>query len=166
MTWAGVLVMLLAGSVYGQRPADFSGTWVEDVSRRVNLLADRGTASSQSGGARMLPQGETVITQTPATLTIEDRIPGFTQVVRFAYQLDGSKSVNHNGAGTRTSQSRWEGKTLVTEGSTFYVTSQGESTIGMREVLALEKGELVMESRYSQDGKVTTATRRIFRRVG
>jgi len=79
--------------------------------------------------------------------------------------LDGSESVNHNGANTMTTKSAWEGQTLVTQGTSFSVTSAGESNWIVKERRSLDKtGAMIVEMTYKDDsGKVDTTTR-VFRR--
>jgi hypothetical protein len=162
----GILAGLVATMAAQARP-DFSGTWVEDRERFTNLLAEKPVDSPPtSGGALALALGETVVTQTADALTIERKVPQSDRPLRYVYKLDGSTSVNHNGAQTRTTTSRWEGTRLVTEGTIFQATSHGETSWGIREVLFLEKGELMQESEWTQGGKVTTANRRVYGRAG
>jgi hypothetical protein len=159
--------MAVAVAVAGQARPDFSGTWLEDRERLTNLLTGKPVVVEQaSAGAMALPPGETVITQTADVLRIERKVPQSDRPLRDDLKLDGSKSVNHSGAMTRTTTSRWEGDRLVTEGTAFQVTSQGEASWGIREVMYLEKGELIRELRWTQNGKETTATRRVYRRAG
>jgi hypothetical protein len=164
---AGTFVVALALTGAGQAKPDFSGTWLEDRERLTNLLTGKPVVVEQaSGGAVALPPAETVVTQTAGVLRIERKVPQSDRPLRYEYKLDGSKSVNHNGAQTRTTSSRWEGNRLVTEGTIFQVTSQGEASWQIKEVMYLDKGELIHELRWTQDGKETTATRRVYRRAG
>jgi hypothetical protein len=163
----GAFVVALAVVVAGQAKPDFSGTWLEDRERLTNLLTGKPVVAEQaSGGVKALEPGETVITQTADVLRIERKVPQSDRGLRYEYKLDGSKSVNHNGATTRTTTSRWEGNRLVTEGTIFQVTSQGEASWGIREVMHLDKGELIHELRWTEGGKETTASRRVYRRAG
>jgi hypothetical protein len=166
--WGLAAVLLVAaGAVAAQARPDFSGTWVEDRERLTNLLTGKPIAPGpSSGGAMGLQLGDTVVTQTAEAVTIETKIPKFDSTRRFVYTLDGSKSVNQSGAQTWTTTSRWDGNRLVTEGTIFQVTDHGETSWGIKEVMSLEKGELVIESHWTQDGKVTTANRRVYRRAG
>jgi hypothetical protein len=160
----GILAGVVATMAAQARP-DFSGAWLEDRERFTNLLAEK-PAEAPPAGALALALGETVVTQTTYALTIERKVPQSDRPLRYVYKLDGSKSVNHNGAQTRTTTSRWEGNRLVTEGTIFQATSHGETSWVIREVLSLEKGELMQESEWTQGGKVTTANRRVYRRAG
>jgi hypothetical protein len=162
----GAFVVALVVGVTGQARPDFSGTWLEDRERLTNLLTGTPVEASEgSGGAVALPPSETVITRTPDVLRIERKVPQSDRPLRYEYKLDGSKSVNHSGAQTRTTTSRWEGNRLVTEGTIFQVTSQGEASWDIREVLYLEKGELIHELRWTEGGKETTASRRVYLRA-
>src|SRR5687768_11963729 len=86
-----------------QNPANFSGTWTEDVkARKITPPPEkRPTGMPALDGA---PPRE-VITQTGAMIRI-DR-PWLHGVVRHDYRLDGAESVNLNGANTLTTRSRW-----------------------------------------------------------
>jgi hypothetical protein len=138
---------------------DFSGTSVEDVSARKTTLA----AATARGKSMALPPGETVVRQTAATLTIEE---GFmSRVIRYVYRLDGAESENHNGANTQTTKSAWDGRKLVTRGTSFSVTNQGESTWEYKEVRWLDtSGAMVTETTHKDEaGKVNVVTR-VFRK--
>jgi hypothetical protein len=165
---AVTVLVVAAASLAAQARPDFSGTWVEDRERLTNLLTGKPVVTGQAsgGGAMAMQVGDTAVTQTVETVTVDTKIPKFDSSIRQVYKLDGSKSVNHNGAQTRTTTSRWDGDRLVTEGTIFQVTSQGETTWGIKEVMYLERGELVIESHWTQDGTVTTANRRVYRRAG
>jgi hypothetical protein len=85
-----------------------------------------------------------------------------SQVVRYTYRLDGKESVNHNGADTQTTRTRWEGSRLISEGTSYSVTSAGESSWQFKETRWLNpKGQLVFETIHKDDatGKVLTVTR-------
>jgi hypothetical protein len=138
---------------------DFSGTWVEDQAARKT------TYPTTANGAKAVtaPPGDTVIRQTGSAITIER--PVMSQVIRHIYQLDGRESVNHNGANTMTTKSAWEGHKLVTRGTSFSVTSQGESSWEYTEVRSLDRtGAMVVEATYKDEaGKVNVVTQ-VFRR--
>ncbi|HXT28274.1 MAG TPA: hypothetical protein VN716_03315 [Vicinamibacterales bacterium] len=139
---------------------DFSGTWVEDEAARKTTFP-----TTPGGGARAMTAApsDTVVKQTPATVTIERSFMSI--VVRHVYNLNGTDSVNHNGANTMTTKSAWEGQTLVTQGTSFSVTSAGESNWIVKERRSLDKtGPMIVEMTYKDDsGKVDTTTR-VFRR--
>jgi len=134
-------------------PPDFSGTWVEDRTAR------KPSSAPASGGSLALPESDTVIRQTPTSIAIETR--PMSAVIRYVYALDGTESVNHNGANTLTTRTRWDGQVLVTEGTSFSVTSQGESTWTYRESRRLDRRvAMIVDLSYTDAaGKVTASTR-------
>ena len=153
-------LMVLGTPLAGQSShPDFSGTWVEDEAARKTTFP----TTSGGGKAMTVPLGDTVVKQTPAAVTIERSVMSI--VVRHVYNLDGTESVNHNGANTMTTKSAWEGQKLVTRGTSFSVTSQGESTWEYTEARWLDKsGAMVTETTYKDDaGKVNVVTQ-VFRR--
>jgi len=139
---------------------DFSGTWVEDEAARKTTFP---TTPSGGGEAMTAAPSDTVVKQTAATVTIERSFMSI--VVRYVYNLDGTENVNHNGANTMTTKSTWEGQKLVTRGTSFSVTSQGESTWDYTEGRWLDKtGAMVTETTYRDEaGKVNVVTQ-VFRR--
>jgi len=158
---AALTLLAVVTLVAGQSPhPDFSGTWVEDEAARKTTFP---TTASGGGKAMTAPPGDTVVKQTPATVTIERSVMSI--VVRHVYSLDGTESVNRNGANTMTTKSAWEGQKLVTRGTSFSVTSQGESTWDYREARWLDKsGAMVTETTYKDEaGKVNVVTQ-VFRR--
>jgi hypothetical protein len=135
------LTALLALAAPAVQTPDFSGTWVEDPSVRET------TYKQPAGGPKSMvaPPMDLVVIQTPATLTTERTF--MSQVIRYVHHLDGKESVNYNGANTLTTKSRWEGKKLVSEGTSYSVTNQGESTWKWKEVRWLNaKGQMVVET--------------------
>src|SRR6185503_13897469 len=108
-----MLILLPSRLALAQRPPDFSGTWVEDEGARKTTFPVRNAGAQ----AMTLPPADTVVTQTAATLTTERKV--MSQVIRYAYRLDGRESVNRNGANTLTTKSAWEGRKLVTQGTSF-----------------------------------------------
>lgn len=145
-----------------QAHPDFSGTWVEDESARKTT--NPAPNSGRSGGKSMaLPPMDLVVTQTAAALTSERKF--MSQVIRYVYQLDGKESVNRNGANTLTTKSAWDGQKLVTDGTSFSVTSAGESLWIVKESRWLDKsGAMVTETSYKDEaGKVNVVTQ-VYRR--
>jgi len=142
-----------------QTTPTFSGTWTEDVSLRQT------TMKPPAGGAKSMiaPDTDLVVVQSAATLTTERKF--MTQVIRYVYQLDGKESVNRNGANTQTTKSHWDGKKLVTEGTSYSVTSQGDSTWIYREVRSIDaKGRMVVETTTTDEAGVKNITVRVFTR--
>ena len=157
-----VAVAFIFGPATGagaQARPNFTGTWIEDEAQRKtpNAVPPAGVS------AGVAPNVQTVITQTAATITIDRK---WKALVRYVYDLNGKEIVNHNGANTQTTRSRWEGMKLVTEGTSFSVTSQGESNWKFRDVRWLTaKGEMAVERAHvDEDGQVNTVLQ-VFRRV-
>lgn len=135
-----------------QKTPDFNGTWAEVESERKVTPAP---AAAPSGMPVLQgPPPAQIVTQTAAMIRI-DR-PWQHGVVRHTYKLDGSESVNLNGANTQTTKSRWEGGRLITEGTSFSETTAGESTWQFKEVRWMDpKGRMVTEtSNIDEAGKV------------
>lgn len=158
---AALTLLVLVRPVAGQAShPDFTGTWVEDEAARKTTFP-----ATPAGGARAVAAApsDTVVKQTSSTITIERSFMSI--VVRHVYKLDGAESVNHNGANTMTTKSAWEGQKLVTRGTSFSVTNQGESTWEYTESRWLDKsGAMVTETTYKDEaGKVDVVTQ-VFRR--
>lgn len=103
------------------QPPDFSGSWRLD--RDASVLPER-PEGGRRGIGRLLGRGEQavrgpadtlVLTQTPDTLFVEQRRDDGSRTMR--YRLDGSSSVNPMPRGELTTTSRWDGATIVTEGT-------------------------------------------------
>jgi hypothetical protein len=150
------LVVVARPAVAQKRP-NFSGTWVEDESQRKSPY-DKPAANS---GVMAIagPPPPLTITQTPERLTIERT--RFEQTTKFVHDFDGRENKNHTGAQIHTTRTRWEGAKLVTEGSIYQVTSQGEESWKLKEVRWLTaKGELATEvTQVDEDGKAGTVLR-------
>jgi hypothetical protein len=158
----GALLLSLAViAPVGQRTPDFSGVWVEDESvRQTTVKAD--------AGAKLMaaPQRPITVKQSTDALDIrhEPPMPGLN-ARRYVYNLAGKESVNHNGANTQTTRSRWEGGLLVTEGTSYSETTAGESLWKFRETRALDaRGRMIVEMRMTDEAGQTTVTRRTFDR--
>lgn len=162
MLMSALLLSLATVSLTAQGRPDFSGTWIEDESlREVTRKVETGGAQ-----AKGLPARPITIKQTADTLAIEHEppFPGW-KPVRHVYNLAGRESVNHNGANTRTTRSRWEGSKLVTEGTSFSETSQGEFTWKYLETIWLDsKGRLITETRTTDEAGKTHVVRRTYRK--
>jgi hypothetical protein len=86
-----------------------------------------------------------------------------SSTIRFVYALDGTESVNRNGANTHTTRSRWEGERLVTEGTSFSKTSHGEVTRQFAEVRWLEpNGAMVVETTNKDEAGQTSTVTSVF----
>lgn len=107
-------------------------------------------ADANAPKSRALPPADLVVTQTGAPLTTERKF--MQSAVRHVYMLDGGESVNKNGANTMTTRSRWDGQKLITQGTSFSVTSAGAS-------LWIVSGAMVTETTLKdEDGKVHGVT--------
>ena len=152
-----VVVVLLAvlvvgaGRVGAQARPDFSGTWVEDESQRKSPY------DKKSGDGRVMaiggPPPPLTIIQTSERLTIERTRR--EQTTRFVHDFDGRENKNYTGAQIHTTRTRWDGNRLVTEGSIYQVTSDGETSWKLKEVRWLTpKGELAVEvTQVDEDGE-------------
>jgi hypothetical protein len=152
-------VCATAASLLAQPRPDFTGRWVEDESQRKSPYA-----SAPATGVRAVaaPDVPTIITHTAAQLIVER---DFMEKVRHVHDLDGRENKNRNGAQVHTTRTKWEGNRLVTEGTTYQVTSQGETSWKVKEVRWLTpKGELAIETTHvDEDGDAKTVFR-VFRR--
>lgn len=116
-----IMPALLAAAVTSgnAQPADFSGTWQLD--RDASVLPEprgRRGIGRLFGRGRQAPRGpaETlVITQTADALFVEQRSDEDARILR--YRLDGSSSTNPMPRGELTTTSRWNGDTVITEGT-------------------------------------------------
>jgi len=91
------------------------------------------------------------VTQSVQTLTIERRSSGGRQ--KFVYRLDGAESVNVNGASKRTTRSRWNGDTLVTEGTEALSSTRGALSNAFREARSIgNDGAMVVETTREFEG--------------
>lgn len=155
-------VLIAALAVPQSRP-DFSGTWEEDPSQTINLLTGKPIVqpnAPSSGGVMPIRVLETTITQTPEAITIVRRSSRGSTT--YSFRQDGSENVNRNGAETHTSRARWEKDRFVIEGTSYSVTTAGESTYDVKQVLYLDsQGRLTIELTWGQDGTPTTSTRRL-----
>ena len=142
-------VLLLSIATAGaQAKPDFSGVWNMDLS----LLKTTYKVDPKMK-ATALPPAPVTIRQTAEKIDIENTppFPGW-KPVRHVYNLTGNESVNHNGANTETTRSRWEGSKLITEGTSFSETSQGESLWKMVETRWLDaKGRMIVERRMTDE---------------
>lgn len=148
-----------AGSQTVQKRPDFSGTWIEDASQRKSPYDKQ-----VQGGARALQASDvqTIITQSAEQITIE---LVWMARNRYVYHFDGRQDTNSNGAQTHTTRTRWEGNRLVTEGTTFQVTSAGEDSWRFKEVLWLTpKGEMTIETTRVRDDAPPATVLRVYHR--
>ena len=165
-TFLSLVLASAAASLPQSRP-DFSGTWILDEAKTAarSPRGGRATAGAASGGTAALPVGEIVIRQTAESLIVERQ--AFETVIRDVFALDGSPSTNKSGAMTRVGRTRWEGRTLVTEGTMSQVTSQGYAAWTFKHSRALDaSGAMVVQSRQvATDGSVTESTQVFVKRL-
>jgi hypothetical protein len=176
---ACVLAATLASA---QSRPDLSGTWLPDPSKAsaggaagagggmvavARTGAGGGTGSGvatpipASGGGGMVRMSggggaggavETVVTQSATSLTIE-RIMG-TVTKTYVHTFDGAENLNVNGRVTMRTKSRWEGASLVTEGTSHVSTDAGEVVTSVKEVRSLDAdGALVLETERVGDDR-------------
>ena len=142
-----------------QKRPDFSGTWIEDEAQRKSPYA-----APAAGGAKAVagPPPDVIITQTAGQITIDIK---FMSGNRYIYDLDGKQSVNRNGAMTATTKSRWEGARLITEGTKFQVTSQGEASWTFKEVRWLTpREEMAVDTTMTDEDGDAKTVHQVFKR--
>ena len=154
-----LLLFTFAALPAAQKRPDFTGTWVEDASRRMIVPVEKTT----SKGALEMEEPPQVITQTAERITIAVTFMGNT--TRIVHDFDGRENKNRQGAQIHTTRTRWDGDKLVTEGTNFQTTSAGEESWKRREVRWMTaKGEMGLEvTQIDEDGKSRTVTQ-VFRR--
>lgn len=140
-TCAVVFVVAASIALGAQKKPDFSGTWAFDASKSE---VAQGPAGGRMGGGPL--EMTVVIKQTAEALVIEQKTGDNTRTL--TYRLDGTESVNRGMRGTDVkSTSRWEGDTLVTEGTQTMSGPGGEVTIKSREVRSLgADGTMVVQT--------------------
>jgi hypothetical protein len=133
------LAALLPISAAGAQTPDFSGTW------KINLIKSDAAPAGRGGQQMDMSNVTLTITQTAEALTIVQAGMGPERTT--TYYLDGRESTNAAMRGEMKSTSRWDGATLVTDGSATMDTPNGTRTITTTEVRSL-----------SDDGKTLTVT--------
>jgi hypothetical protein len=133
------LAALLPISTAGAQTPDFSGTW------KINLIKSDAAPAGRGGQQMDMSNVTLTITQTAEALTIVQAGMGPERTT--TYYLDGRESTNAAMRGEMKSTSRWDGATLVTDGSATMDTPNGTRTITTTEVRSL-----------SDDGKTLTVT--------
>ena len=126
-----VLLGAPAATVSAQ-DTDFSGTWNLD---RNSSELPQGRGGGRGGGGRggrgRLMAETLVITQTAASVTVEQQSDGQSRSIEYA--LDGSETTVQQGNGTLTVSASWDGATLVTEGTQSIETGRGNFTLDLTE---------------------------------
>jgi hypothetical protein len=154
---AAAIMLVAVAAAFAQSTPDFSGSWIRDEARSASTTAGRSTATPGAS----VPLGVTVIRQTATTLTIENELMGMAMT--YVYKLDGSDSVNHNGAMVQTTRSHWSGATLVTEGKDTQSTSQGYQAWTLKTTRARDaKGNLIVDTTSTDSQGVVTTTHQVF----
>jgi hypothetical protein len=152
------IVLALVGATFlsAQVRPDFSGRWKEDETQRISPYTAPATGGAKAIGG---PPPELVITHTPETLVIVEE--GRFGPRRLTYALSGAEGVNKYGAVIETTRTKWDRNRLVTEGTAYQVTSQGESMWKIRIVRSLRAGgEMVVEdTRVDEDDQSRTLVR-------
>ena len=156
MAWLVAVVIAMGMEVGVQGKVDLSGRWIHnDALLQTTHKID--PAAKQTG----LKPPPITVTQSAETVIIQHDppFPGW-KPQRYVYNLGGKKSVNYNGANILTTTSRWDGTKLVTEGTSYTETSQGESTWTFRETIWLDaRGRLLVETRMTEEsGKTHVVT--------
>ncbi len=128
-------VLGVAPAVVAQQRPDFSGTW--------RLNAEKSDAPGRPGGEAMQNLTVTIV-QTGDSLVIAQTVGGQGRTI--VQYFDGKP---HTGPGARggtmTSTSRWDGGSLVSEGSMNMETPRGAMAVTFKETRTL-----------SADGKTMT----------
>jgi hypothetical protein len=138
-------------AVTAQGHPDFSGTW------KINMI--KSDAPQGRGGQQMDMSGLTLtITQTAEALTIVQSGMGPERTM--TYNLDGGESTNQMGRGEMKSTSKWDGATLVTEGSSTFDTPNGQRTMTMKEVRELSKDGKTLTVTTTNESPMGTRTRK------
>ena len=179
VAWMAVLgVMTLGSAETSAQTVDFSGRWTLDV-EASELPQGRGRGGGRFGGGGGGGGGRggggrggsagggsptVVVTQSATELAVEQNGQRGSRTV--VYLLDGSESVSDSRMGTMTTVSRWEGDTLVTEGSQEVSTPRGELTIGLTERRSLSDDGATMTVAATRDTpRGTIETTLVYRRA-
>ena len=110
---------------------DFSGTWNLDRDSSELPQGRGGRGGGGRGGRGRLMAETLVISQTAASVTVEQQSDGQSRSIEYA--LDGSETTVQQGNGTLTVSASWDGATLVTEGTQSIETGRGNFTLDLTE---------------------------------
>ena len=140
LTLAALAVLLGApAATVSAQGTDFSGTWNLDRDSS-ELPQGRGGGRGGGGGGRggsgrggrgRLMAETLVISQTAASVTVEQQSDDQSRSIEYA--LDGSETTVQQGNGTLTVSASWDGATLVTEGTQSIETGRGNFTLDLTE---------------------------------
>ena len=134
LTLAALAVLLGApAATVSAQGTDFSGTWNldRDSSELPQGRGGGGRGGGGRGGRGRLMAETLVISQTAATVTVEQQSDGQSRSIEYA--LDGSETTVQQGNGTLTVSASWDGTTLVTEGTQSIETGRGNFTLDLTE---------------------------------
>ena len=134
LTLAALAVLLGApAATVSAQGTDFSGTWNldRDSSELPQGRGGGGRGGGGRGGRGRLMAETLVITQTAASVTVEQQSDGQSRSIEYA--LDGSETTVQQGNGTLTVSASWDGATLVTEGTQSIETGRGNFTLDLTE---------------------------------
>ena len=136
LTLAALAVLLGApAATVSAQGTDFSGTW--NLDRDSSELPQGrgggggGRGGSGRGGRGRLMAETLVISQTAASVTVEQQSDEQSRSIEYA--LDGSETTVQQGNGTLTVSASWDGTTLVTEGTQSIETGRGNFTLDLTE---------------------------------
>jgi hypothetical protein len=156
--WTAVAALLVGYStLLAQTVPDFSGRWVLDAKRTQALTESRTMTIPMSEGT--VPDCQ--ITQTKSAITL-DRVDAASKQ-SYTYRLDGSESLNTVGTSITRTKSRWDGGTLIVEGTRSVTTSQGEVRSTFRDARSIDKdGAMVVEQVDQIVGQPTSVMYQVF----
>ena len=145
-TAAAVVVMAGVTSVLAQAP-DLSGTWRLDANRS-RITAAAGLVGLIGAGA---PDRLHITQPANGTLVVESEI---NESHARIYTPGGKSStpVFVGQAGSITMTSRWEGRSLVSEGRREFASGNSTSVIEVKEVLALSADSRTLEIEITTTG--------------
>lgn len=145
------LAALLPAVAIAQTP-DFSGTW------KINMIKSDAAPQGRGGQQMDMSQMMLAITQTAEMITIVQS--GTGQELTTSYHLDGRESTNAARRGEMKSKSKWDGGTLVTDGSATFEGPNGQVTMTMKDVRELSKDGKTMTVTSTTDSPMGQRTRK------
>ena len=150
---AAMLLMTRSAVVLGQAP-DFSGTWKLDAARS-RISADAGLAGLIAAGAP-----DTLYVTQPAngTLIIESQI-NESHVRIYTPRAKSSTPVGQGGSITMTS--KWDGRTLISEGSRESPSGASTVVTQVKEVIALGADGRTLAIDVTTTGSADSSTSRL-----
>jgi len=152
---AGFLMALGAGVVLAQARPDFSGTWKLDPSRS-RIAETAGLAGLVGAGA---PATLHITQPANGTLVIESQInEGHARLYRPGSRVSTPVTVGTTGSITMTS--RWEGRSLVSEGTRESASATSPVATHVKEVLSLSADgrTLILEVTTTAAGDKSAST--------